>query len=412
MKPRFWSYFALQLKRMLRQLPATLLVTVLLLMSAGLLANAMLEKNRADAPVQPLKLGMIGDFDNEYLRFGLFAIQHLDPSRYSADILVFDTEDEARSELLLGRINAYFRIPDTFVESIQRGEIEPIRYVATSGSVSLGSALTDEIVAAVGELLSATQDAVYGTQHLVEDRLPKMKSWQAGDALGQLYIEQVLDRAAMFETEILDAPAGMDLAQSMLCGVLVLFLMLWGITASGVFARREQELGGMLCARGMGALPQVAAELGAYLALLLVTLAAVAVPALLVLKTVDLSALGIDLQPAALTRLIVRLLLVAVMTGALQFLLYELATGVIQGVLLQFLTAMALGYASGCLYPLRFFPVAMQAVAQWLPTGCAIAFLGAGLAHQPGVGAGLALAAYAVLFFVAAAALRRRRLAR
>ncbi len=411
MKPRFWSYFALQLRRMLRQLPATLLVTVLLLMSAGLLANAMLEKNRADAPVQPLKLGMIGDFDNEYLRFGLFAIQHLDPSRYSADILVFDTEDEARSELLLGRINAYFRIPDTFVESIQRGEIEPIRYVATSGSVSLGSALTDEIVAAVGELLSATQDAVYGTQHLVEDRLPKMKSWQAGDALGQLYIEQVLDRAAMFETEILDAPAGMDLAQSMLCGVLVLFLMLWGITAGGVFARREPELAQLLHARGMGAARQTAAELGAYLALLLLTLVLIAVPLLIGIRKLDLEALGLSLRSAAFTRLSLRMMGAALMAGALQFLLYELSQGVIQSVLLQFLTAMALGYVSGCLYPIRFFPEWMQQAAQWLPTGCAVTFLGAGLTRRAAPAAALGLALYTALFAAAAIWLRRRRLA-
>ena len=117
----------------------------------------------------------------------------------------------------------------------------------------------------------ATQDAVYGTQSLAEDRLPNMKSWQAGDGLGELYIDQVLHRADLFETEVIHTPTGIDLAKSLLCGVLVLFLMLWGITASGVFARREQELGGMLYARGMGAGEQVLAELCAYLALLLLT---------------------------------------------------------------------------------------------------------------------------------------------
>lgn len=412
MKPRIFSYFALQAKRMLRQLPATLIVTVLLLLSAGLLASAMLEKNRSDAPVQPVAVGMIGDFENEYLSFGLFAIQHLDPSRYSVDIRVFDTEDAARAELLRGRISAYCRIPDTFVESIQRGEIEPIRYVSTSGSVSLGAALTDEMVAAVGELLSATQDAIYGTQHLVEDRLPKMKSWQAGDALGQLYIEQVFDRAAMFQTEILDAPAGMDLPQAMICGVLVLFLMLWGITAAGVFARREPELSMLLRARGMGAAAQVTAELGAYLMLLLVTLALIGVPLLLVLNTLDLDALGLHLHGAAFLRLFLRMLIAALMAGTLQFLLYELAPGVIQSVLLQFLTAMALGYVSGCLYPIRFFPEGMQAVAPWLPTGCAVTFLGAGLTRHAAPGAALGLALYTALFIAASILLRRRRLFR
>ena len=412
MKPRFFSCLALQAKRMLRQLPATLVVTALLLLSAGLLASAMLEKNRTDTPVQPISVGMIGDFENEYLSFGLFAIQHLDPSRYSVDIQVFDTEDAARAELLRGRINAYFRIPDTFVESIQRGEIEPVRYVATSGSVSLGAALTDELVATVGELISATQDAIYGTQHLVEDRLPKMKSWQAGDALGQLYIEQVLDRAAMFQTEILDAPGGMELPQAMLCGVLVLFLMLWGITAAGVFARREPELSMLLRARGVGAAQQVAAELGAYLMLLLLTLALLGVPLLLIVKALDLKALGLGLKSAAFTRLFLRTLIAAVMAGALQFLLYELSSGVIQSVLLQFLTAMALGYVSGCLYPIRFVPQGMQAVAQWLPTGCAITFLGAGLTRRAAPGAFLGLVLYTAVFVAAAIWLRRRRLLR
>ena len=412
MKPRLSSYFRLQCKRMLRQLPATLLVTVLLLISAGLLGSAMLEKNRTDAPVQRIRVGMIGNFDNEYLSFGLFALQNLDPSRYSIEIEMFEDESAARAELLRGRISAYLRIPDTFVEGIQKGKIEPIRYVATSGSVSLGSALTDEVVAAVGEMLSATQDAIYGTQHLVEDKLPKMKSWQAGDALGELYIAQVLDRTALFDTEILDSPTGLDLAQSMLCGVLVLFLMLWGITASGVFARREPELGSMLYARGMGAAKQVAAELGAYLTLLVLTLALIAVPALLVLKTMDLETFGLGLRSAAFTRLALRLLAAALMAGALQFLLYELTSGVIPSVLLQFLTAMALGYASGCLYPIRFFPEAMQRIAQWLPTGCAISFLGAGLTHDAGLLPALGLALYAALFLTAAIVLRRRRLLR
>ena len=99
------------------------------------------------------------------------------------------------------------------------------------------------------------------------------------------------------------------------------------------------------------------------------------------------------------------------MAGALQFLLYELSQGVIQSVLLQFLTAMALGYVSGCLYPIRFFPEWMQQAAQWLPTGCAVTFLGAGLTRRAAPAAALGLALYTALFAAAAIWLRRRRLA-
>ena len=412
MKPRTIQYFRLQCRRTLRQLPAALLVTVLLLASAALLGSALLEKNRSDTPVTRIPVGLVGDFENEYLSFGLFAVENLDPSRFSVEFQVLESERAARAALMRGDISAYLVIPDTFVESISAGKLEPLRYVSTGGAASLGSALTDELVAAVSEMVTATEDAIYGAQDFVADRMPRMKPWKAGEALGRQFTDLVLERSAMFDTEIIPTPAGMDLAQSLLCGVLVLFLLLWGITATGVFARREPELSGMLYARGMGAARQVSAELGAYLALLLLTLALVAACALPVLKSAPLASLGLQIDATALAGLLWRLLVAAVMIGTLQFLLYEIASGVIQSVLLQFLTAMALGYVSGCLYPLRFFPEAMQAAAQWLPAGCAISFLGAGLTHRGAPGAAIAIAAYTALFFAAAVALRHRRLLR
>ena len=412
MRPRFWQYFVLQCKRMLRQLPATLLVTILLVGSAALLGSALLNKSSSDTQVTRVNVGVIGDFENEYLGMGFAALKSMDPSRYSIEFIVFDTEDNARAELLRGNIGAYVRIPDTFVDSIRRGRIEPIRYVTMNGSASLGTALTDEIVAALGEMLSTTQDAVYGTQALVEDRLPNLKSWKVGDELGANFIQEALDRDSLFETEVISSPTGIGLSESLLCGVLVLFLMLWGITASGVFARREAELGGMLYARGMSPGSQVAAELGSYLALLLFTLLLVGIPAMVALNHTDMSALGVRMTDTLAYSLLLRLIAAAIMAGALQFLLYELASGVIQGVLLQFLVAVALGYASGCLYPLRFFPEAMQAVAQWLPTGCAISLLGAGFKGSGGFLPALCLAVYTALFIAAAIRLRHKRLTR
>ena len=166
----------------------------------------------------------------------------------------------------------------------------------------------------------------------------------------------------------------------------------------------------MLAARGMGAGAQVTAELGAYLALLAVTLAVLAVPALLALRSFDPTQFGLGLSAADFPQLALRLLAAAVMAGALHVFLYELTSGVVQSVLLQFLTAVALGYVSGCLYPLRFFPEAMQRVGQWLPPGCAIAFLGAGLTRGSGLAPALGLAAWTVFFTAAAIGLRRRKL--
>jgi len=74
-------------------------------------------------------------------------------------------------------------------------------------------------------------------------------------------------------------------------------------------------------------------------------------------------------------RMLGKLLGVAVPVTCLSFMLYALAGDLIGGVLLQFFVTAALCFVSGCMYPVYFFPVAVQKVAAWLPYGAARRFL-------------------------------------
>jgi len=51
--------------------------------------------------------------------------------------------------------------------------------------------------------------------------------------------------------------------------------------------------------------------------------------------------------------------------------MYELVTNLISGILLQFFASVILCFISGCMYPISFFPQAVQKMSAFLPTGMA-----------------------------------------
>jgi ABC-2 type transport system permease protein len=54
--------------------------------------------------------------------------------------------------------------------------------------------------------------------------------------------------------------------------------------------------------------------------------------------------------------MIIKFIPAIALVAAFQYLLYQLCESVISGVLVQFISAVILGYLSGCFYPISFFP--------------------------------------------------------
>jgi len=79
-------------------------------------------------------------------------------------------------------------------------------------------------------------------------------------------------------------------------------------------------------------------------------------------------------------------------------------------VLLQFLCAVGMGYVCGCLYPVSFMPDALRNAAGFLPAGAALEFMTKGLLEQSAAVSGAVIIAYALVFWLGAAWVRRRRL--
>ena len=69
--------------------------------------------------------------------------------------------------------------------------------------------------------------------------------------------------------------------------------------------------------------------------------------------------------------LIFHILPVILLIAAFSFMLYSLSRDLIGGLMLQFFVSVTVCFVSGCLYPVYFFPVKVQQLAQWLPAGVA-----------------------------------------
>ena len=135
---KFGIYMRLQLKRMGKVFPAVFLVTVLLSVGIGLLVWMQLSAGRQDDNRQKIVLGIVGDTRDSYLGFGIYALEHLDSSRFTISFSEL-TEEEAAIQLESGKISGYIRIPDGFLDSIVSGRNMPVTFVRGGAQSGIGT---------------------------------------------------------------------------------------------------------------------------------------------------------------------------------------------------------------------------------------------------------------------------------
>ena len=401
----FLIYLRLQLRRALRMLPRMLAVTLLLAVLTGL-ASLLLVGLRGgeEAAKEPVRIGLVGDLSDHYLAEGLDMLEHMDSSRFSVRFEPME-EAEAVRALRRGRISGYAVIPDGFGEALMIGEHRPITYVSASGGAELGAQVTRELAETIASLVLETENAVYGAQNYTQDNVPGVNPYWAGDRLVLRYALRVMDRERLYELELLDEAEALSLPAYYLCGLSLLFLMLWSISCTPLFSGRSRELGKVLQAEGLGGAGQVLAEYLSYLLLMLCGMLGAGLLTGLLLRRFGVSVP--ELEGVGAGVFAVGALPTALMICALQFLLFELDNGAVGGVLLQFLNAAVQGYLAGCFYPASFFPEGLRRFGAALPAGAGMAQLRALLLHEPS--AALPVWLWLTLFLTLSVWLRRRR---
>ena len=351
------SYFGLQLKRAARLLPRMLAVTLLLAVLSAMSALILTRLNEDDASQKRLRIGVAGDSGEEILSQALELLQSVDSSRFSVG---FERMEEAEGRRLLakGELNGLVLFPDGFAQALWYGEHRPVTYLTRAAGSDVGSLMTRELVASISSLILETENAVYGAQALVREALPDQDPYRTGDRLVTRYASAILDRQRLYTVELPDAGNALSLAGYYLCGLSLVFVLLWSVSCTPFFSRRSRELGQVLSAEGFGAAGQVFCEFIAFFLLLLCAMAVAGLLTFLLLGRFGVAIPELQRGEGSALSLLPALLPPALMLCAFQFLLYELSGSAVSGILLQFLSAVVQGYLSGCFYPSSFFPEA------------------------------------------------------
>lgn len=394
------TYFALQCKRLLRYLPGALCVALVLLLSLFTAYSVMVRENTAQTESK-FEIGLVGTAEDNFLQMGLAALESFDSTRMSMEIREM-TEDEAKAALARGTIAAYVVIPEEFVDEAMSGHILPLKFVSTTGAAGLVSLFKDEVTGVVSSILLYSQKGTFGMSDLLYDHGITKGLGKKMDTMALRYVDYVLARDKTYSLQELGIGDALDLADYLLFGICVVFLLLAALPFAPLMIRRDQALSRMLCARGQHPLSQFFCDYGGYALSFAVMLLALLGLGVLFFPQI--------LEVLSVWELLGRAIPVVVMVTALSFLLYTLATDLIGGVLLQFFITVSLCFVSGCMYPPYFFPAQVQKLGSFLPTGIARTQLSALLTGSREAWPALALWGYSAVFLAIAALCRLRRM--
>jgi len=390
------KYFFVQCKRLLRCFPGALLVAVALMLCLLGAYNALTAEPTGEDETY-VTVAFTGETDNMFLQMGISAVSNLDSTRLAMQVVQME-EDAARKALESGEIAVYIVFPEGFMDAAMVGELMPLQFVSTANSSSLTTVFKTEITQVVSTILVNAQKGVFaysdvlGDNGLYEGRGLKM------DIMALEYVEKILVRDRVYTLQELGFADGMPLEDYLLCGLTILLFMLICLPFGPVLINGDHTLGRVLKGRGLGPIAQVAAEFLCYGLLMTAVM----------LSLVHLAAPRLGFPHFSQWLPIVFPIILTVITFS--FMIYSCADHIIGGMLTYFFSALSICFVSGCMYPVFFFPVTLQKLAAWLPTGLARIRLSTCLTANPIDNTGRYLLGYSVLFLAISIFVRQRRI--
>jgi|GEM_PF-926680 len=364
-------YTVVQLKRAVRFFPYVLLVTVILLIGLSLLLSGMVAKDGEKDENRLFRIGVVGDMENRFLQMGMTAMQNLDETRFAMEFVPVP-EEEAKAALATGEVSAYVVFPESFIEKMLRGQVDPITFVTTTQSQDVTALFKNEITRVVTDMVIASQKGTYGIGDALRDNGYGSLANRHVNQSSLRYVDVILSRHDALAVEEQGVSGGLSTVAYYVCSLAVLLLMLAGLPFACLYCRRDGALSSLLLSKGLSCTRQLMAEYLSHLLSLwaLLSVLSLGVGALLALVTLP----GVTL--ALVISLYLALLPVLAMVAAFDMLVFEVAGQIIGGVLSHFFITLGLAYISGCFYPLYAFPPVVQTVARLLPIHLARQHLG------------------------------------
>ena len=343
------SYLSLQLKRVFKIYPTILIVTIITVLSIAMVCGVIVVSDNQGESKKKISVGIVGNIEDTYLDIGIYALENLDSSRFYIDVVQME-EQQAIEALKSKEINGYLHVPDGYIDSVYRGDNLSAKYVTLNSPEGFGTILSGEIAEIVSHIVIESQIGMYSMQSVAneyyEDNL-----WPKVDSLMMKYIDILLQRHNLFAITELGIADSLSFGGYYICGLLLFFMLLWGISVNKIFSSKSLALSKLLHSSGMTVKKQVVCE---YLAYLFVTVITLFIFALMFGGVVYHSDYGIPelkgINVFTCIMFIVKILPVIIMITLMQTAVYEVISGNVAAVLAQFILAVGLGYVSGCFF--------------------------------------------------------------
>lgn len=398
------KYLCLQSKRTLKLLPFVLLISAIIITGLLFVFTGIMDSDKNKEENMIFKVGIAGDTDNDYLKFGIAALKNLDESRFSVEFVEME-EDAAAKALTNGDISAYIVLPENFIENAINGNVESLTYVTTQGTEDLIVMFKNELTTLITDAVIGTQKGIYGLHDAFSYAEVYTNIYDRVNIMSIGYVELIIKRSEMLDIKELGISDSLGLAEYYICSITVLFLMLMGLPFISVHSRRDSSLHRMLILRRISAAKQLLCEWAVHFAALLLVLCVIFLPiTVLIIKN---GSFFIFTSVSKYLSFISSLLAVLLMFSAFDIFIFEISGNIISGVLIHFFTTVSLGYISGCFYPVYSLPTVLQKLQSVLPIGLSRELLASALTSKGNGAAPLLIAIYIIVFALSAIFIRR-----
>lgn len=401
-------YLKVEMKRVFRTFPVIFVITLFLAVGIGLLVLIQLKAKEEEPGRQKVIIGIVGDMNDSYLGFGIYALENMDSSRYTIRFVPL-SEEAAKKQLQYGEISAYLKIPEGFVDSIVTGENLPVTFVSGGSQGGIGTELIREMADAVSEIITESQTGIY-TQHDIYLKYDLAEFLLDGETrLNLTYFNKIFEREGMYQVHTVEGDNDLSWQAHYICAAFIIFFMLWGMNGGALLVKQDMAFGKLLAARGMSVRSQTLCEYIAYVCLFAGNFTGIVLLAAVCMRFFEVPVEELQ-EVGKILGLAVGMLSLIVCIASFQFLLYTLTDSLISGLLLNFIVTIVMGYLSGCFYPLNYMPEIIQKAAAFLPAGTGMEYMAAFFKGESLLPDICKLFLYTVLFCIGAVFVKKRKI--
>ena len=196
-------------------------------------------------------------------------------------------------------------------------------------------------------------------------------------------------------------------------GIFILFLLLSGISLAPLYLKDQKPFYQLLKIRsGVGAFRQVLSILIVHSVLVMMEATFVFVVLYAVCQKIGFIGELEILSGLEALRVLAALPIIVILISLMHLVIYEGIRSVQGSLILIFMLSIFLGYFSGCLYPVSFFPETLQKLTVFQPVGASVLFFGHNLLLQNHLPSLCSILIWILGLFMLCVLIRERRIRR